>query len=207
MARKGAELMLIHRRSFSTGLGSLLAAPAIVHAQNIMSVHLILPDYDWESFNEHPEGMTYQWIDMPLQHDQEYTGLYVEGWLQGDWRPVPVAEWRKKFWIKDNSIHKDGCVLMQKPRELVKPSRAMPWPEVFHDPEVVKFGNPDGILEHAPREVEQLRIAVQDGTEQREENVRLIETIDFRRRSPGMFGSARIISADAPDDIERFKKP
>lgn len=110
--------MILARRSFLAGLGSLLAAPAIVHAGNIMPVRsierLILPAYDWDSFDAFNVNMdaTYQWVD------QTFAGEYA------GWSPVPASRYSDRFSISGQQIKYGGLVLMQKRRVLVVEARA-----------------------------------------------------------------------------------
>lgn len=108
--------MLIGRRGFLAGLGSMLAAPAIVHAGNLMPVRsierFILPAFGYESFDQRPLDVAYQWVTDDLKTQ-----------LVG-WSPVPADRYSDKFQISGNTIEYGGCTLMQKPKQDMETSRA-----------------------------------------------------------------------------------
>lgn len=111
--------MLIGRRGFLAGLGSLLAAPAIVHAGNLMPVRsierFILPAFGYESFDHHVNlDVAYQWVTPDLFKPMTGTG----------WSAVPADRYSNQFQISGNTIEYGGCTLMQKPRQDMVNSRA-----------------------------------------------------------------------------------
>lgn len=112
--------MLIQRRAFLTGLGSLLAAPMVVRAENLMPVRSIdrfLPAFGYESFDSYIASNAathYQWVA-----DYMRGGLLANGWVL-----VPAARHNKQFKISGPIIEHGGCTLMQKPLQAVVNSRA-----------------------------------------------------------------------------------
>ncbi len=113
--------MLIGRRAFLTGLGSLLAAPAIVHAGNLMPVRsierLLLPAYDFDSFDMYHVNtdVAYQWVDnASLTKTMTYSG----------WSPVPSCLFKNQFQVAGDTIQHGGCTLMQKSRLDMENARA-----------------------------------------------------------------------------------
>ncbi len=113
--------MLIGRRGFLAGLASLLAAPAIVHAGNLMPVRsierLLLPGYDFDSFDAYHVNtdVAYQWVD------NSTTMVAMTG---AGWSPVPPETYNKQFQISGGAIVYGGCTLMQKSRLDMENSRS-----------------------------------------------------------------------------------
>ena len=116
-------LFIPSRRGFICGLLSALAAPAIVHAGNIMSVRqmLDLPDYGFESFDSHPDGVMYQWMDRRVL-GRDY-GM-VDSALRRGWNLVPASRYKKQFRMKGDTIEIGGSVLMEFPKAVYEGQRA-----------------------------------------------------------------------------------
>lgn len=115
--------MLLARRSFLAGLGAaLVAAPAIVHARNIMPVRVIpqsLPEYGFDSFAA-GEGTQYQWVARSVLG--EATTL-VEQMQSTGWRIVPAIRFNNQFAINGREIEHGGCVLMERAKALSDAAR------------------------------------------------------------------------------------
>lgn len=138
--------MILQRRSFLLGLGSLFAAPAIVRAQNIMPVRVIVPDlpsFGYESFDQHPSGMNYQWFN------EDMVG---EAAARRGWSVVPATRYAGQFKTAGARIEIGGSVLMEKRAEAVIASRAADvrkahqliekWRDRYaeFDPRITEFG-------------------------------------------------------------------
>jgi hypothetical protein len=110
-----SDVLITSRRSFLGGLLSALAAPAIVHAGDIMPVRnfIILPEPSFDSFdNLMPEGMQYQW--MSVDENMWITNLPSPP----SWTPVPAQRHRKQFDIPGNIIKVGQNVLIERPKEM-----------------------------------------------------------------------------------------
>lgn len=110
-------MLLTSRRAFLGGLISALAAPAIVHAANIMPVRnvLILPEPGFDSFDAlMPDGMQYQWVD---------TNKICVG-LDFAWEPVPASRFNGRFAIAGDTVRVGDCVLVERPKAACDAARA-----------------------------------------------------------------------------------
>lgn len=113
-------MLLTSRRAFLGGLISALAAPAIVHAANIMPVRniIILPEATFESFDKlMPEGMQYQWITRgySMTRDAINESLYADH-DPTKWRPVPASRYKERFAVAGETIMVGDCVLVERPK-------------------------------------------------------------------------------------------
>jgi hypothetical protein len=101
-------VLLTSRRLFLGGLLSALAAPAIVHAGNIMPVRnvLILPDVTFDSFDKlMPEGVQYQWVGSDCWYKT------VEG--RNGWQAVPASRHKSSVAILGDTIQLGGMTLVE----------------------------------------------------------------------------------------------
>lgn len=111
---------MITSRSFLSGLGALLAAPAVVLAEHLMPVRsiarLILPGFSYESFDSLVEtGKSYHWV---AGDDLQNLAMRAAGWL-----PVPAEKFNDKFYIPGENISYGNCTLMERPVEKVVAAR------------------------------------------------------------------------------------
>lgn len=113
--------MIIARRQFLQGLGSLLAAPAIVRVDSIMPVKLMLPSYGFDSFDDHINmDVAYQWVSNTFGESRDVEWVSFSGWT-----PVPASRYSDRFDIKGDRIIHGGCTLMQKTRRDVEVARGI----------------------------------------------------------------------------------
>lgn len=117
-------MLLTSRRLFLGGLLSALAAPAIVHAGNIMPVRsvLILPEPGFDSFDKlMPDGVQYQWVSWPQGSGIEPGRVLgqsvnpVTG-AEASWRSVPASRYSRAFAISGDTIRVGDCVLVERPK-------------------------------------------------------------------------------------------
>lgn len=118
-------MLITSRRSFLAGLVSALAAPAIVHATNIMPVRnvVILPTPGFDSFdNLMPDGMQYQWVS---KHEHyAYDAIHrIYNFEWSDWRPVPASRHKGRFGIGGDVIEVGGSILVERPKIAVAAAR------------------------------------------------------------------------------------
>lgn len=114
-------MLLTSRRAFLGGLISALAAPAIVHATNIMPVRsfLILPEPTFDSFDKlMPDGMQYQWVDLRKRDDGAWVTIPT-----GTWKPVPAFRHVDQISIKGDIIQVGGMTLVERPKAICDAAR------------------------------------------------------------------------------------
>ena len=116
-------MLITSRRAFLGGLLSALAAPAIVHAGNIMPVRnvIILPSPGFDSFDKlMPDGMQYQWVLLPSGYAVDPCiplGKSIgDDGMQHSWLPLPASRYRSEFAIASESIKIGDCVLVERPK-------------------------------------------------------------------------------------------
>ena len=81
----GMTAILASRRHFLRGLGSILAAPAIVRVQNIMPVKVLPPDDVWELLRMRMGAAAEL---LRKQIDDNLYGSIASNITQGQWHPL-----------------------------------------------------------------------------------------------------------------------
>jgi hypothetical protein len=118
-------VLITSRRSFLIGLVSALAAPAIVRADALMPVRVMLPtlpSYGWDDFIPNPNlDIAYQWCAKTVLGEPN---PQFDQMLSAKWVPVPARRYADKFAISGPQIELGGCVLMERTRKAVEESIA-----------------------------------------------------------------------------------
>ncbi len=133
------------RRSFLLGFSALIAAPAIVRADNLMPVRsiaqLLLPEATFDSFDKLiPGAMQYQWFTDSVMDDRSFS--MIDKALERGWKTVPVDRHNNIYAIKGDRIQVGGMVLMEKP---VDASRTVPQVDAWRNVTLSKTGFLGGV--------------------------------------------------------------